>query len=1291
MVFRRGANGCLAVCCCLVLGLSTWCRADDSDEVARSILAKAGIRVGVCEMPRVGDGTLAAALARQGIAQVHGLAGDAKSAEAARKAAAECGVLGCQVVVETGTPSAIPLGDWVADLLVVADATDANLNEIPPAEVRRVVAPYRGVVVIGNPGPRKNGLGKKALTAWAGETGAEVQVEEDGTGLWAVIRMPPLEGGDDWGHHAHAADGNLLSEDKVFGSAPFELQWTGGPYYGGHWDMHVVCAGRMFTAQSSVFQHPRGLPYELVTRSAYNGQVLWRRPIAQDFGESASLVVATPERLFLKDGGGVLVLDPETGTEIRRIATTSDATQECLWLLVSDGVLLTLMGPVQKYSAEADDYSNNPPKRRAQDEVNELYVGRELTAWDAATGAQLWRFTEEQIDPPKLAAAHGRAYLYAKRLYAACLDLKSGKEIWKTAAPIAEPKGPGMGWIDGHATVKNMSIHRQGSVVTKDVYMISYLPHRQCQAFSATDGRLLWDRMHGPAGGDAKEANLAPGRMMFGYNVVMDRTIVERRAWQKPSDVFDLLTGEAVPPGTRFSYGGCGRFTGLASGLLFGQMGEIYDVKANKRVLNYNAKSSCGTGQFVADGLLFKVGANCSACSEWRGFFASRSVPKREMRRGARLEKGVAGEPKETAGDASDWVTYRSDATRKGSSAAAVPAGASVRWTFAPVRAETSVYGEGGGYLGPDRNPTPPICGGERVLCGTAEGAVVCLDRKTGTEAWRYWTAGRMMGPPTWWQGRVYAGSCDGWVYCLDAATGALAWRYRVAPEDRRIMVLGRLSSAWPILANVLVQDGTVFAAGGLVAQLGGSVLCALDARTGEPRWEKRFNGATSASAPAKPRFTREGEGRNFRLDAKIDASATGCAPEVVYHSLRMGTGPAATYTFHDLKPDSAYTVRLHFVEPWEKAAGKRVMDVTVNGQPGLTKFDIFAEAGGRNKAIVRAVRATADAEGNLSVRLARSAGTGNAPLVSGTEVLAGDAAVCGGQAGGRGVARAGFSQDRDAELQPAPLTPSASGQLAWYGGRLWWHVGDSGILVADPATGDVRPAVDSETFREKEAGTWYVSRGQDIGILPGGWVVFGGRQFNLPLGDGAQPRNSSSFLRADPEGAPVDGKGYPKVLVLRENHAVDAIPVWDAAETLLFGKPAGWQIDPVPPLLCRDLGEALTEKASVRPEGEWNSGARLAATLAPAPDQQRPIYPEGMKFRSLPTAVLAANAMVFLTGDGNRWRVVAVNRADRELLWDVELPGRPLLNGLALTRAGSVLAPLIDGRVVCVGTEGQP
>jgi hypothetical protein len=70
--------------------------------------------------------------------------------------------------------------------------------------------------------------------------------------------------------------------------------------------------------------------------------------------------------------------------------------------------------------------------------------------------------------------------------------------------------------------------------------------------------------------------------------------------------------------------------------------------------------------------------------------------------------------------------------------------------------------------------------------------------------------------------------------------------------------------------------------------------------------------------------------------------------------------------------------------------------------------------------------------------------------------------------------------------------------------------------------------------------------------------------------------------MRADPQGAPVDDKGSPRVIVLPGSHAVDAIPVWDTDETLLFGKPPGWKVERIPPVLCRDLGEALTRAGSI-------------------------------------------------------------------------------------------------------------
>ncbi|HZN32750.1 MAG TPA: PQQ-binding-like beta-propeller repeat protein, partial [Pirellulaceae bacterium] len=65
-----------------------------------------------------------------------------------------------------------------------------------------------------------------------------------------------------------------------------------------------------------------------------------------------------------------------------------------------------------------------------------------------------------------------------------------------------------------------------------------------------------------------------------------------------------------------------------------------------------------------------------------------------------------------------------------------------------------------------------------------------------------------------------------------------------------------------------------------------------------------------------------------------------------------------------------AYTLRLHFAEPDAVAAGERVFNVTVQGKPALTDLDVLKEAGGRYRAIVKAVAGVQVAD-ELQIELA--------------------------------------------------------------------------------------------------------------------------------------------------------------------------------------------------------------------------------------------------------------------------------------------------------------------------------
>ena len=282
-----------AVSILLLLCATVAFAADDlADALARTVLAKAGVHATICEMPRVGDGTLAAALAKAGIAQVHALATDNTAAEGARKPAIAAGVMGSQVIIETGTPDAFPLADWVADLYVAVDATDANLTSLSAAEAGRVLSPYRGVAVVGNPAGAKGGLSKAALASWAEGTGGTATITEDASGLWAVVKMLPLAGGDDWSHYYHGPDGNPVSKDKAFRTAPFELQWFGKPSLKNASDITLAAAGRIFILSCTDPESgtgrttPRGLRNSglaTFTTAASCGGGRWRRTS----GESA--------------------------------------------------------------------------------------------------------------------------------------------------------------------------------------------------------------------------------------------------------------------------------------------------------------------------------------------------------------------------------------------------------------------------------------------------------------------------------------------------------------------------------------------------------------------------------------------------------------------------------------------------------------------------------------------------------------------------------------------------------------------------------------------------------------------------------------------------------------------------------------------------------------------------------------------------------------------------------------------------------------------------------------------
>jgi hypothetical protein len=128
------------------------------------------------------------------------------------------------------------------------------------------------------------------------------------------------------------------------------------------------------------------------------------------------------------------------------------------------------------------------------------------------------------------------------------------------------------------------------------------------------------------------------------------------------------------------------------------------------------------------------------------------------------------------------------------------------------------------------------------------------------------------------------------------------------------------------------------------------------------------------------------GSGSANRNNSTVDVSAPNAAPEALYQSERYGKDFAHCFAV----PKGQYHVRLHFAEIFDNSAGQRIENIEINGQLVLKDFDVFAAAGGLNKAVVKDfAHISPNAEGNIVVRVLAAPGSPDQNAkISGIEIL---------------------------------------------------------------------------------------------------------------------------------------------------------------------------------------------------------------------------------------------------------------------------------------------------------------
>lgn len=790
-------RSCAALIACLVASAAFYdtqpLAAKDAAAEAADLLQNIGTK-GLCVV--VGDtkGALAIELAKKSEWRVYLQSPDAADVLAARQAADAAGLLGTQIFVQQGAIAHLNLADNLADVVIVRGDAAAKTQR---DDLLRVLRPEGRLI----------GNGEETVKPFPKDI-------------------------DEWSHPYHGPDNNPQSRD-LLARAPYLTHFTAEPWYSPMPLVTVASGGRLFKAFGHISVKEREWPWlnSLVAQNAFNGTMLWKRPLSEGFMIHRNTIIATPTTLYIADNRSCQLLDAATGEQRDEIVLPKDVAEgrAWKWMALVDGVLYAMVGPDEPPDptvkgnrlARGWPWQGTALGKGYNEKTYSWGFGHTVLAIDPTTKKILWKHHEiDPIDARAVCMAAGRIFIYSHQKFLAGLDARNGGVLWKVSSPdlfkaLGEHKfaqNPTEGFSSTcFAKCNDKAIYFAGPTRTNLV------------AVSATDGELLWQ---------------SPGR---GNSQLVLRSDGLYAMSPGASAKYDYLTGDILQAlGPRVN---CTRATGSFDSLFVrgGRDGTMrYDLSSDKQQHICPMRPSCQDGVLISFGHLYWGPWMCDCNLTLVGVISLEPAGNFDFAAAAsdadRLEAAgdnTAVAPLETT--ANDWPTQRGNNARSSFAAVEIPNKINVLWKYAPTHAMPV---------------TAPVSSGGLVFIGGQDGAVRALDAASGAVRWTNYTGGPISYPPSFWQDRVYVGSGDGYVLALEAKSGRQLWRFRAAPVDRTIPVYGALRSTWPVASGVLVEKGVAYFAAGF-ANHDGTHVYAVDAMTGKLKWHNHSSGSLNPQTSA--------------------------------------------------------------------------------------------------------------------------------------------------------------------------------------------------------------------------------------------------------------------------------------------------------------------------------------------------------------------------------------------------------------------------------------------------------
>lgn len=209
---------------------------------------------------------------------------------------------------------------------------------------------------------------------------------------------------------------------------------------------------------------------------------------------------------------------------------------------------------------------------------------------------------------------------------------------------------------------------------------------------------------------------------------------------------------------------------------------------------------------------------------------------------------------------------------------------------------------------------------------------------------------------------------------------------------------------------------------------------------------------------------------------------------------------------------------------------------------------------------------------------------------------------------------------------------------------------------------------------------THRISRGMDVGVINGQWVLRGGERLSLQQDESAGDYKGCGFNLLPVSIDPAGGKRVVAGVNIIENSP--ATPAWDRDLIVCgAGKQKGLTGYGLAGFLqsCTGAMERPFPAKSRQPielqaldenTGKGQAGVPPGNLWGPLPER-------------LACVVLAADAVVAVVEpDQKTTRLVVLSRTDGKERWGVALPSRPVDNGIAITAGGAIVVSCANGEI---------